>query len=315
MASTKPLALQMFPFSPEMEGQLSERLELTPWYRLDPAAQAALLAEQGGQVTTVLTAGHIGCPDALIQALPGLKLIAINGVGYDKVNLPLARSMGVAVSNTPDVLTDDVADLAVGLVIALKRQLLVADAHVRQDKWPQGEMPLARKVSGSRFGVFGLGRIGLAVATRLAPFGPVGYASRTDKPVAYTRHETLADLAAWSDVLVIACAASAETAGLVDAQVLRALGPDGVLVNISRGSVVDEAALIDALAQGSIAGAALDVFAAEPQVPDALKHMPNTVLTPHIASATVECRAAMAALVVANVDAVLAGQAPVTPVT
>lgn len=315
MALTKPLALQMFPFSPEMEGQLAERLDLAPWYRLDQAAQAALLAERGGQVAMVLTAGHIGCPDALMQQLPGLKLIAINGVGYDKVNLPLARSLGVAVSNTPDVLTDDVADLAVGLVIALKRRLVAADAHVRAGHWPQGEMPLARKVSGSRFGVFGLGRIGLAVATRLAAFGPVGYASRTEKPVAFTRHETLAELAAWSDVLVLACAASAETAGLVDAQVLSALGPNGVLVNISRGSVVDEAALIAALAQGTIAGAALDVFAAEPHVPEELRTMPNTVLTPHIASATVECRAAMAALVVTNVDAVLAGQAPVTPVS
>lgn len=314
MASSKPLALQLCPYSPEMEAALAERLELVRWFQLDPAAQAAWLAAQGEQVAMVVTGGHIGCADALMQALPGLKLIAINGVGFDKVNLPLARQLGVAVSNTPDVLTDDVADLAVGLVIALKRQLVAADAHVRAGHWPQGDMPLARKVSGSRFGVFGLGRIGLAVADRLTPFGPVGYASRTDKPVAFARHDTLADLAAWSDVLVIACAATAETAGLVNAEILRALGPQGVLVNVSRGSVVDEAALIVALADGTIAGAALDVYAAEPHVPDALKHMPNTMLTPHIASATVECRAAMAALVLANVDAVLAGQPPVTPV-
>ncbi len=314
MASTKPLALQLCPYSPEMEAALAERLELVRWFQLDPATQAAWLAEQGERVAMVVTGGHIGCPDALMQALPGLKLIAINGVGFDKVNLPLARQLGVAVSNTPDVLTDDVADLAVGLVIAFKRQLVAADAHVRAGHWPQGDMPLARKVSGSRFGVFGLGRIGQAVADRLAPFGPVGYASRTDKPVAFTRHETLADLAAWADVLVIACAATAETAGLVNAAILRALGPQGVLVNVSRGSVVDEAALIAALADGTIAGAALDVYAAEPRVPDALKNMPNTVLTPHIASATVECRAAMAALVLANVDAMLAGQPPVTPV-
>lgn len=315
MAQAKPLALQLCPYSPEMEAALDQRLDLVPLFTFDPAAQSALLAERGKQVAMVVTGGHIGCPDALMQALPNLKLIAINGVGFDKVNLPLAGQLGIAVSNTPDVLTDDVADLAVGLVIALKRRLVAADAHVRQGLWPKGEMPLARKVSGSRFGVFGLGRIGLAVADRLAPFGPVGYASRTDKPVTYVRHNTLADLAAWSDVLVVACAATAETAGLVDDAVLEALGPQGVLINVSRGSVVDETALIAALEQGTIAGAALDVYAAEPHVPDALLHLPNTVLTPHIASATVECRAAMAALVLANVDAVLAGQAPVTPVS
>lgn len=314
MALTKPLALQLCPYSPELEGALAERLDLAAWFRLDPAAQAALLAERGAQVAVVVTGGHIGCPDALMQALPGLRLIAINGVGFDKVNLPLARELGIAVSNTPDVLTEDVADLAVGLVIALMRRLVVADAHVRHGLWPQGDLPLARKVSGSRFGIFGLGRIGQAVAARLAPFGEVGYASRTDKAVPYARHDSLADLATWSDVLVLACAATAETAGLVDATILAALGPRGVLVNVSRGSVVDEAALIAALEQGTIAGAALDVYAAEPHVPEALWQAANTVLTPHIASATVECRAAMAALVVANVDAVLAGQAPVTPV-
>jgi lactate dehydrogenase-like 2-hydroxyacid dehydrogenase len=314
MANSKPLALQLCAYSPQMEAMLAERLELAPWFALDPAAQDALLAQRGDAVAMVVTGGHIGCPDALLRALPNLRLLAINGVGFDKVNLPLARRLGVAVSNTPDVLTDDVADLAVGLVIALKRRLVVADGHVRAGLWPGGDMPLARKVSGSHFGVFGLGRIGQAVAARLAPFGPVGYASRSAKPVPYTRHGSLADLAAWCDVLVVACAATAETACLVDAKVLAQLGPAGVLVNVSRGSVVDEAALIAALADGTIAGAALDVFAAEPQVPQTLLQMPNTVLTPHIASATVECRAAMAALVVANVDAVLAGQAPVTPV-
>jgi lactate dehydrogenase-like 2-hydroxyacid dehydrogenase len=315
MAEVKPVALQLCAYSPDMEAMLAQRLDLIPWFSLEPAAQSTWLAERAGQAVMVVTGGHIGCPDALLQALPSLRLVAINGVGFDKVNVMLARQLGVAVSNTPDVLTDDVADLAVGLVIALKRQLVMADGHVRAGRWPQGDLPLARKVSGSRFGVFGLGRIGLAVASRLAPFGPVGYASRTDKPVAFTRHDTLADLAAWSDVLVVACAATAETAGMVDAAVMAALGPQGVLVNVSRGSVVDEAALIAALAHGTIAGAALDVYAAEPHVPAALLQMPNTVLTPHIASATVECRAAMAALVLANVDAVLAGQAPVTPVT
>ena len=240
--------------------------------------------------------------------------MAINGVGYDKVDLALARSRGVRVTTTPGTLTDDVADLAVGLIISLLRQIPAADAHVRSGAWPSGEQPLARKVTGRRFGILGLGHIGGAIATRLAAFGPVAYASRNRKPVPYEFHADPGVLAVASDVLVVACSANETTRHMVDAGVLDALGPDGWLVNVSRGSVVDEAALVQALETGRIAGAALDVFENEPQVPEALRASPKVVLTPHIASATIETRKAMADLVLANLDAVLRGEEPPTPV-
>ena len=217
-------------------------------------------------------------------------------------------------TTTPGTLTDDVADLAVGLIISLLRQIPAADAHVRSGAWPSGEQPLARKVTGRRFGILGLGHIGGAIAARLSAFGPVSYTSRHPKPVPYEYHADVGVLAVASDVLVVACSANESTRHLVDAGVLDALGPDGWLVNVSRGSVVDEAALIQALDAGKIAGGALDVFENEPQVPEALRNSPRAVLTPHIASATVETRRAMAELVLANLDAVLQGREPPTPV-
>jgi lactate dehydrogenase-like 2-hydroxyacid dehydrogenase len=314
MSATRPLALQMCPFSVPMEAALAERLDLVRWFELAEEDRAALLAGRADAIFAVITGGHVGCPEALMRALPALRLVAINGVGYDKVNLPLARECGVSVTNTPGVLTEDVADLAVGLIIALKRQIPAGDAYVRAGLWPQGDRPLARKVSGSKFGIFGLGQIGLAIADRLAAFGEVAYASRSARPVRYRRFESLRALADWCDILTVACSASTETAGMVDAEILRRLGPQGCLVNVARGSVVDEAALVAALDAGTINGAALDVYAHEPHVPEALCRSSRTVLTPHVASATVETRSAMAALVLANVDALLAGQPPVTPV-
>lgn len=306
MADSLPLALQMCPFSASMEAALAQRVTLVRWFELDAPGQAAWLAERAGQVAVMVTGGHIGCPSDLMRALPALKLVAINGVGFDKVDLDLARQLGVRVSTTPGTLTDDVADLAVGLIIAQFRQIPAADTHVRSGAWPQGEMPLARKVSGSRFGILGLGQIGGAIAERLTAFGPVAYSGRTDRANGMAFISDPAELAGWADVLVVACAATADTRNLVDAHVLRALGPRGVLVNISRGSVVDEAALIAALQAGTISGAALDVYADEPRVPEALRQAANTVLTPHVASATAETRQAMADLVVANIDAILA---------
>lgn len=299
--------MQLCPFSPAMEGELAQRLSLTRWFELDDAAQVAWLADHAGEVEVVVTGGHIGCPSPLMLALPALQLVAINGVGFDKVDLALAKSRGVRVSTTPGTLTDDVADLALGLVIALCRQIPAADRHVRDGKWPGGDMPLGRKVTGSRFGILGLGQIGGAIADRLAPLGPVAYSARSDRENGLPFIADPVELARWADILVIACAATEDTRGLVDGAVLDALGPRGLLVNVARGSVVDEPALIAALAAGTISGAALDVYADEPHVPDALRQSPATVLTPHIASATAETRAAMAALVVANVDAVLAG--------
>lgn len=315
MSDTLVTALQLCPFSARMEDDLAKRLDLVRWFELDDAAQDTFLASRAESVRVVLTGGHIGCPPDLMRRLPTLGLVAINGVGFDKVDLPLAAERGVAVANTPDVLTEDVADLAVGLLISLKRRLPAADRHVRSGAWENaGDLPLARKVSGCRFGILGLGRIGGAIAQRLAPFGPVAYTARSDKANDHTYIADPVELARWADVLVIACAATPETRGLVDAAVLEALGADGCLVNVSRGSVVDEDAVIAALTEDRLAGAALDVFAAEPHVPQALRDCDRVVLTPHIASATVETRQAMADLVLANVDSFLAGNGPVTPV-
>jgi lactate dehydrogenase-like 2-hydroxyacid dehydrogenase len=216
----------------------------------------------------------------------------------------------VRVTTTPGTLTEDVADLAVGLIIALLRQIPAGDAHVRAGAWPSAERPLARKVSGRRFGILGLGQIGSAIAARLTAFGPVAYTSRSRKPVPYDFHADAAALAGASDVLVVACSANQTTRRLVNEAVFEALGPDGWLVNVSRGSVVDEAALIKALEAGRICGAALDVFETEPHVPEALRNSPRVVLTPHIASATVETRQAMAELVLRNLDAFLHGERP-----
>jgi len=308
MNATHPTALQLCPFSPYFESGLAARCSVIRWFELDAAAQAQWLREHAPAVRAVITAGNVGCSTTLMTALPALGLIAINGVGVDKVDLNLARSRGVRVSTTPGTLTEDVADLAVGLVIGLLRGIADADRYLRAGDWAgKGDWPLARKVSGRRFGIVGLGSIGSAIAARLSPFGPVAYTGPHRKDAPYAFHADLLSLAGASDVLVLACPATAATRHLVDAVVIDALGPSGYLVNVARGSVVDEAALIVALEAGRIAGAALDVFENEPQVPAALRANPRTLLTPHMASATHETRVQMADLVLANLDALLAG--------
>jgi lactate dehydrogenase-like 2-hydroxyacid dehydrogenase len=314
MNSTPPAALQLCPFSAELEAELAARFEVVRWFELDEPTRTAWLAAHAARVRAVVTGGHVGCPSDLMTALPDLGIVAINGVGTDKVDLALAKSRGVRVSNTPDVLTEDVADLAVGLVIGLLRQIPAADAYVRAGDWLKGDRPPGRKVSGRRFGVVGLGRIGAAIAARLAPFGPVAYTGPRPKDAPYPFVAEVTELARNSDVLVLACPANASTRRMIDAEVLKALGPTGYLVNVARGSVVDEAALVAAIEAGGIAGAALDVFEDEPRVPAALRESARTVLTPHIASASVETRANMAALVLANLDALAAGAEPPTAV-
>lgn len=303
--TTKDVVLQIVPLFPHLEQGLADRLDVVRWFELNNPD--VWLAEHAHQVRCIATAGHIGCDNALLDRLPALELIAINGVGFDKVDLERAAGRGVRVSNTPDVLNDDVADLAVGLVLSLLRRIPCADTYLRDEQWLSGDMPLTCKVSGQRFGVLGLGRIGSAIASRLSVFGSVAYTSNTPKEVDYTFHESPKALARASDVLIVATSANPSTRHLVDAEILEALGPSGYLINIARGSIVDENALIAALEADIIAGAALDVFADEPNVPAALRQSNKVVLTPHIASATVETRTAMANLVLANLDAVLAG--------
>lgn len=304
----QPVALQLCPFSDFLENELFNRFEIIRWFALSPAQQQAWLSEQAGSVRAVVTGGHIGCSNELIDQLPALGIIAINGVGFDKVDLSHARERGVGVTTTPDVLTEDVADLAVGLIISLLRRLPAADAHVRAGRWPGGDMPLARKVSGRRFGIVGLGRIGQAIASRVAPFGSVAYTDLAEKQTPYQFLGDIHALAKAVDVLIVASSANAATRHLIGTPVLDALGSNGYLINVARGSLVDEQALIDALAEGRIAGAALDVFEAEPNVPEALRANDNVVVSPHIASATQETRRRMAELVLENLDAFVVGK-------
>jgi lactate dehydrogenase-like 2-hydroxyacid dehydrogenase len=306
-----PTVLQLASLRPEIQAELDARYTVHTASKLPEG----WLDAHGGEIDGVVTGGHNGIPTALLTGLPNLKIVAINGVGYDKVDLDAAKSRGVRITNTPDVLTDDVADLAVGLTIMLLRRLHHAHGHVTAGQWPSREMPLARKVSGKRFGILGMGRIGQAVGRRLAAFdGKISYTDTAEKPVPYSFVADLTSLAKGSDVLVVCAAASGSTKGLVNQAVLEALGPDGALVNIARGSIVDEPALVQALKDGKLGGAALDVFVDEPNVPPELFGMHNVVVTPHIASGTHETRAAMGSLMLANLDAFFAGKELPTPV-
>ncbi len=284
-----------------------ERLHLT-----DPAAFAA--AAPG--IRAIAASGDSAVSAELIASLPALEIISVMGVGYDGVDVAAARARGVVVTHTPGVLNDDVADLAIGLMLCAARQLPAADRHVREGRWPSGNVPLARKMSGARLGLVGMGRIGQAIAQRALAFGmSVAYHARhprSELPFAY--HPTAAALAAEVDFLVAITPGGAGTRRLIDAAVLEALGPKGILVNVARGSVVDEAALIDALEQGVIGGAGLDVFENEPQVPERLRALPQVVLTPHIGSATAQTRQAMADLAAANLREHFAGRPLPTPV-
>lgn len=276
------------------------------------------LSEHGASISAVVTSGRTGVDAALMERLPQLGAVVNFGVGYDTTDVDAASERGVVVSNTPDVLTDCVADLAVGLVIDTVRGLSSAERFVRAGRWPtEGNTPLTRQVTGKRVGIIGLGRIGSAIADRLNGFRcEISYHNRNEidgSPYVYAASPTA--LAENVDVLIIAASGGSGTAHLVDRAVLEALGPQGYLINVARGSVVDEETLIELLAAGKLAGAGLDVFAHEPDVPDALLAMDNVVLLPHVGSATVETRAAMEALTLENLDRFLADGTLVTPVT
>lgn len=270
-----------------------------------PAQMQALLASpEAAQVTLLVTTATEGASDAQMAALPALRAVCSLGVGLDTLDLEAAQRRGIAISNTPDVLNDCVADLAVGLMIDVARGMGRAERLVRRGDWPRsGPGALGTRVSGARVGLLGMGRIGQTIARRLAGFDmQIRYHTR--RPVAGLAHAhepSLQALAQWCDFLVLACAGGEATRGLVNAQVLAALGSAGYLVNIARGSVVDEAALVDALQQGQLGGAALDVFANEPQVPEALLSLDKVVLLPHIGSATQQTRRAMGDLLLANI--------------
>lgn len=282
-------------------------------HETDPEA----FAKVASQIRGISGGGESKVPGALMEKLPALEVVSIFGVGYDGVDVPAALSRRIPVAHTPGVLNDEVADLALGLMLSVARRIPLADRYVRAGRWAaEGPMPLARKVSGARLGIVGLGRIGQAIASRAEAFGmSVAYTARSAKAeLPYAYHPTAAALAAAVDFLVVITPGGAGTRHLINKEVLEALGPEGYLINVARGSVVDEAALIDALQRGVIAGAGLDVFEKEPQVPDALKALDNVVLTPHMASGTWQTRKAMADLAVANLSAHFAGKPLLSPV-
>jgi lactate dehydrogenase-like 2-hydroxyacid dehydrogenase len=267
-------------------------------------------------VRALAAPGHNGAGAELMDALPALEIIANYGVGVDAIDLEAARARGIRVTNTPDVLTDDVADLAIALALAVTREIPRGDAHVRGGGWATANLPLARRFYGCKLGIVGLGRIGAAVAKRASAFDcAIGYFNRSPQPASpYRAFPTIRDLAEWSDVLVVTVAGGAGTRALIDASVIQALGPTGFLVNVSRGTTVDEAALLDALESRAIAGAALDVFLNEPHIDERFKALPNAVLLPHHGSATVETRRAMGQLMRDNLTAHFAGKPLLTPV-
>ncbi|WP_029014438.1 2-hydroxyacid dehydrogenase [Niveispirillum irakense] len=293
---------------------------LSPWLRRGLEQSYDLCdagAEMARDATVLVTNGAVGVDNATLSRLPALRLIAIHGVGYEKVDVEFAQARGIAVTITPDVLTDDVADMAVALTLATARNIARNDRMVRAGGWQAGNrVPLGRRVSGARIGIVGLGRIGHAIAQRLGAFNcPIAYHNRREVPDSpYHYHPRLIDLARDSDVLINVAAGGLASAKLINGAILNALGSEGIFVNVGRGATVDEDALIEALRTGAIAGAGLDVYADEPNVPAALIAMDQVTLQPHQGSATLQTRMAMADLVLANIAAHFAGKPLPTPV-
>lgn len=267
-------------------------------------------------ITHIATNGHDGVPPEIMAALPNLKMISCYGVGYDAIDVEAAKAKGVMVTHTPNVLNAEVATTAIMLMMACYRELLRDDAWVRSGDWEaKGNAPLTRSADNQTVGILGLGRIGQAIADKLAPFGTtIVYHSRSKKDVEYQFYESLTDMARAVDCLICITPGGPSTRKIVHREVIDALGPEGTLINVSRGSVVDEDALIAALQDGRLGWAGLDVFEAEPRVPAALRALPNVVLLPHVGSATVETRAAMGALTVDNLLQHLADGSVVSPV-
>jgi lactate dehydrogenase-like 2-hydroxyacid dehydrogenase len=282
---------------------------------IEASDKIAALKAVSGQVRGVVTNAMTGLTAEMIDALPKLELCAIMGVGLETTNLKAARERGVVVTTTP-VLYDDVADLAVILGMCAARRIAAADRFVRSGAWLKGRIAPAQKFSGKRAGILGLGRIGTALATRLQAFGmPISYYDPLPKPgVPHQAYTSPLELAQNVDILFLAAAGGPGVKHIVNGEILNALGPKGIFVNVARGWLVDEVALVEALTTGKLGAAGLDVFEHEPKVPEALLGLDNVVLTPHIASNTEETMRAMGECVLDNVRSWFAGNGPVTPV-
>lgn len=288
------------------------RVRLEEHFTIHKLAEGAYPADA---ITHIATNGHDGVPADVMATCANLKMVSCYGVGYDAIDTTAAANRGILVTHTPNVLNAEVASTAILLMLASFRNFLHDEAHARSGAWEQGGAPLSRSADNRRVGILGLGRIGQAIADKLEAFdAEIHYHSRTRKEVPYTYHASLTDMAKAVEVLICITPGGPSTHRIVNAEVMDALGPEGTLINVSRGSVVDEPAMVQALQDGRLGYAALDVFEAEPKIPDALKTMSNVVLLPHVGSATVETRAAMGGLVVDNLIEHLSSGKVLTPV-
>lgn len=307
--------LQVGPLGDETDARLQAQYDVLRLWEAPGGVDP--LDGHASRITAVVTSVRHGCKAVLIDRLPQLRVICSWGVGYETLDVAAARARGIAVSNTPEVLDDCVADLAWALLLAAARRTAVADRYVKTGQWRAiGEFPLSTRVSGKRMGILGLGRIGEAIARRGLGFDmEVRYHNRRERAGVPYRHEpSLVALADWCDFLLVACEGGPATRHLVSAQVIEALGPKGIIVNIARGSVIDQAAMVRALAEGRLGGAGLDVLENEPAVPPELMAMDQVALTPHVGSATHDTRQAMADLVLDNLASFLAGRGLLTPI-
>ena len=312
---SKPEILELLDVHPGTTAQLESDYTLHKLW--EAADQDSLIGAIGSSIRAVVTNGIAGIQGDLIRQMPNLEIIAVLGVGVDSVDLETAKAGKIRVTNTPDVLTVGVAELAMAILLDVGRKITWNDRYLREGRWPkEGDPPLSNSLAGRTLGVLGMGRIGQAIAERARAFGmTIIYGGPNRKPdLSYDYFGDPVDLAQAADVLMVACRGGAETAGLVSAEVIDAVGPKGWLINVSRGSVVDEPALIDALQAGRLGAAGLDVFADEPHVPEALIAMDNVVLQPHQGSACHETRDAMGNLVLENLRAHFEGKPLVTPV-
>ncbi|XP_050230770.1 glyoxylate/hydroxypyruvate/pyruvate reductase 2KGR-like [Mercurialis annua] len=302
------------PMNPYLVDLLEKRFTLHKFLTVSDKTQ--FLNTHKNSIRAIVGNSAFGADAALIDQLPKLEIVASHSVGLDKIDLVKCKERGIRVTYTPDVLTDDVADLAIGLIICVLRRLCDHDRFVKSGLWKKGDFKLNNKFTGKSVGIIGLGRIGLAIAERAESFRcPISYYSRTEKTeVKYNYYPNVVELAKNSQILVVSCALIEETHHIVNREVIDALGPNGILINIGRGSHVDEAELVSALLEGRLGGAGLDVFEDEPNVPKQLFGLENVVFTPHVGSSTFETRIAMANLVVGNLEAHFSNQPLLTPV-
>jgi lactate dehydrogenase-like 2-hydroxyacid dehydrogenase len=310
----RPKILSLGRMDPGVDAELGRRFEV---FRDETPGLQNILAGRGPEIAAIVTRGRVPTTADLIEQLPRLEIIANFGVGYDSIDVQAAARRGIVVTNTPGVLNDEMGDFAVALLLATIRRLPQADRYVREGRWKAGaEFPLGPSLRSRRIGIAGMGRIGKVIAKRLEGFDlPISYCSRRPQPdLKYAYYPHPRALAEAVDVLIAVLPGGAGTQQIVNASVLAALGPNGVLINVARGSVVDEAALIEALQSGTILAAGLDVFAKEPHVPDALLAMDNVVVLPHIGTATHHTRGLMRQLVIDNINSWFDGKGAITPV-